>query len=41
MIHDRMPLILPEDLIDDWIKPETKPEELLKYSLTDMMAEKA
>ena len=36
MIHDRMPLILP-----DWIKPETKPEELLKYSLTDMMVEKA
>ena len=41
MIHDRMPLILPESMINDWIKPETKPEELLKYSLTDMMAEKA
>jgi len=36
-----MPLILPEDMIDNWIKPDTKPEELIKRSLTDMMTEKA
>ncbi len=38
-LHDRMPLILPEELIDAWIKPETKPEELLPYALTDMVFE--
>ncbi len=35
-IHDRMPLILPEDLIDEWIRPDAKPEELLPHALTDM-----
>ena len=39
-IHDRMPLILPKDLIEDWIKPDTKPEDLLPYALTDMVFEK-
>lgn len=39
-IHDRMPLILPQDLTDAWISPETRPEELLKYALTDLTAEK-
>ena len=39
-IHDRMPLMLPEDLVDRWIRPETKPEELLSYALTDVIAEK-
>ena len=39
-IHDRMPLIMPRDLIDDWINPEAKPEELVKFALTDMMEEK-
>ena len=39
-IHDRMPLILPERCIDDWIRPETKPEALLEDALTDMVFEK-
>lgn len=39
-IHDRMPLIFPKDLIGKWIRPDTKPEEILPYALTDMMMEK-
>ena len=39
-IHDRMPLILPERYIDDWIRPDTKPEELLGEALTEMIFEK-
>lgn len=39
-IHDRMPLILPERCIDDWIRPDTRPEELLGEALTDMAFEK-
>ena len=40
-IHDRMPLMLPEEKIDDWINPCATPEELLSYALTDVMIEKA
>ena len=40
-IHDRMPLILPKELIDEWIKPDSRPEALLQYSITDMVFEKA
>ncbi len=40
-IHDRMPLILPKNKIDDWIDLNTKAEELLQYSLSDMIIEKA
>jgi len=39
-IHNRMPLILPEQYINDWIHPGTKPENLLPYALTDMAFEK-
>ncbi len=39
-IHDRMPLILPREKIEEWIHPDSKPEELLPYALTDMVAEK-
>lgn len=35
-IHDRMPLILPPEAALDWIRPQTKPEDLLQYSLTEM-----
>ncbi len=35
-IHDRMPLILPETLIEAWIRPDTRPETLLASALTDM-----
>ena len=40
-IHDRMPLILPEDRIDEWINPLTNPKDILRYSITDMVMEKA
>ena len=40
-IHDRMPVILPEDRIDEWIDPFADPDALLSHTLTDMIAEKA
>ena len=39
-IHDRMPLILPKELINPWIHPDTRPEELIGEALTDMVYEK-
>ena len=39
-IHDRMPLIMPEELVNTWISPAEEPENLLEYSLTDMQFEK-
>ncbi len=39
-IHDRMPLILPENRIDEWINPDSDPGTLLPYALTDMYVEK-
>ena len=36
-IHDRMPLILPEDAVGDWIRPETRPEDLLSRARTDLL----
>ena len=39
-IHDRMPLILPEELTDAWISPDSDPEELLGRAVTDMVFEK-
>ena len=40
-IHDRMPLILPKDCVHDWVDPKCRPEPLLRYALTRMMAQKA
>ena len=40
-IHDRMPLILPDTAVGDWIRPETDPAELLASAQTDMDYEKA
>lgn len=40
-IHDRMPLIFPKDIIDEWIRPDAKPEELIQFALTDMVFEKS
>ena len=40
-IHDRMPMIMPEDLVNTWIRPDVKPEELLPYALTEMVFERA
>ena len=39
-IHDRMPLILPEDGAEHWIDPKVNPHLLLSSALTDMIAEK-
>ena len=39
-IHDRMPLIMPQDKINDWINPETNPITMLKYALYNMITEK-
>ncbi len=39
-IHDRMPMILPEDRIDEWICPDSNPEDFMSYSLTEMYAER-
>ena len=40
-IHDRMPLIMPEKYVDEWIRPDTDPGKLLPYALTDMEYQKA
>ena len=41
LIHDRMPVILPEEDIERWISPDSRPDEILKDTLTDMRYEKA
>ncbi len=40
-IHDRMPVILPKGAIREWVNPKARPTELLRYSLTKLIAEKA
>ena len=40
-IHERMPLIMPENLVNDWIDPRVRPEELLPHALTEMVFESA
>lgn len=35
-LHDRMPLILPGDRVDEWIRPDADPAALLDAALTDM-----
>ena len=40
-IHDRMPVMLPKEMIRDWINPKNKPEELLPHALTDMVFDKS
>ncbi len=39
-IHDRMPLIMPSDRIEDWINPYSDPDNLVQYALSDMIIEK-
>ena len=39
-IHDRMPLIMPGDYVNEWIRPGAKPEELISTALTEMVYEK-
>ena len=40
-IHDRMPVMLAKELIQDWISPSNKPEEIVRNALTAMVFEKA
>ena len=35
-LHNRMPLILSEEVAEEWIRPDTRPESLLPAALTDM-----
>ncbi|MBO7663826.1 MAG: SOS response-associated peptidase family protein [Clostridia bacterium] len=35
-IHDRMPLILPESAVREWIRPEIRPESVLDQALTEL-----
>lgn len=39
-IHDRMPVILPQTMIGDWINPGNKADEIISEALTDMVFEK-
>ena len=39
-IHDRMPLIMPGDMIDEWIRPDSRPEEMIRYAVTDMVMDR-
>ena len=40
-IHDRMPLIISEDRITDWIDTNSDPDTILSSSLIDMICEPA
>ena len=40
-LHDRMPVMLPENVVNDWIRPENKAEDLVRYALTEVFMEKA
>ena len=40
-LHNRMPVILPSDLIQAWIDPAGRPDEILSSALTDLQFEKA
>ncbi|MCR5420045.1 MAG: SOS response-associated peptidase [Lachnospiraceae bacterium] len=40
VIHDRMPLILPAEKIDEWINPTSNPNDILPYALENMIVEK-
>lgn len=39
-IHDRMPVILPQGVISDWLDPENRhPEDLLRSFPAELMEE--
>lgn len=40
-IHDRMPVILRREDVENWIKPNGKPQEISRRALTEMCLEKA
>lgn len=39
-IHDRMPLILPGEAVEKWIRSDGDPKEIIKDAMTDMVFEK-
>ena len=39
-IHDRMPVIFPADVIDEWIRPGTEPDLFLQNRVKDMVMER-
>lgn len=39
-IHDRMPLMMPEEYVPLWINPTARPEELVNKAVTDIYFEK-
>jgi putative SOS response-associated peptidase YedK len=39
-IHDRMPVILPGEAVEKWIRPDGDPKEIIKDAMTDMVFEK-
>ena len=39
-IHNRMPVILPTEHIAEWTDPNENPERVIRYSLTQMVAER-
>ena len=40
-IHDRMPLILPESTINEWISLDGEPNKVIDAAITDVVIEKA
>ena len=40
-IHDRMPVILPEEAIQAWIDPKGNPEELIRSAITELYFDSA
>ncbi|MDO4803670.1 MAG: SOS response-associated peptidase family protein [Lachnospiraceae bacterium] len=40
-IHDRMPLMLPANIINDWISPNKRADDLVRYAQTDVFIETA
>ena len=40
-IHDRMPLILGKENLNDWIRPNGDPHSIAERALTNMVMEKA
>ena len=39
-IHNRMPLIMPDQLVNQWIRPDMKPEDFVESAITDLVFEK-
>ena len=39
-IHDRMPLIMSGDRVEEWTRPKVKPENLMNAVPTEMVFEK-